>query len=175
VAVDRILKRLRHGANAVAAGMLAVLFCVFLVQIAARYLLDLSVGWTVELCLSLWLWIVFWGSAFCLRPSDHIRFDILYLSVRRPVQRVFSLICAVMIVVAFVAAYLPTWDYIEFLKIKRSSTMRIPLMYVFVIYMAFMTMMILRYGRVILDFLRGKPDIEGQITSYDLIDTETGR
>ena len=173
--MDRILKGLRHGADAVAAGMLAALFAVFLVQIAARYVLGLSIGWTVELCLSLWVWIVFWGSAFCLRPSDHIRFDILYLSVRRPVQRVFSLVCAVMILAAFVAAYLPTWDYIEFLKIKRSSTMRIPLTYVFVIYMAFMTMMILRYGRVILDFLRGKPDPEGPITSYDVIDTELGR
>lgn len=173
--MDRNLQRLRHGADAVAAGMLAALFLVFLVQIAARYLLGLSIGWTVELCLSLWLWIVFWGSAFCLRPSDHIRFDILYLSVRRPVQRVFSLICAILIVVAFVAAYLPTWDYVDFLKIKRSSTMQIPLKYVFIIYMVFMTMIILRYGRMIFDFLRGKPDLEGPITSYDLIDTETGR
>ena len=173
--MDRILQRLRHGADAVAAGFLAALFAVFLVQIAARYVLGLSIGWTVELCLSLWVWIVFWGSAFCLRPSDHIRFDILYLSVRRPVQRVFSLVCAVMIVAAFVAAYLPTWDYIDFLKIKRSSTMQVPLKYVFIIYMVFMTMIILRYGRVILDFLRGKPDLEGPITSYDLIDTETGR
>jgi C4-dicarboxylate transporter DctQ subunit len=171
--MTRILQGLRHGADAVTAGMLAALFAVFLVQIAARYVLGISVGWTVELCLS--LWIVFWGSAFCLRPSDHIRFDILYLSVRRPVQRVFSLICAVMIVVAFVAAYLPTWDYVDFLKIKRSSTMQVPLKYVFIIYMAFMTMIILRYARMIVDFLRGKPDLEGPITSYDLIDTETGR
>jgi C4-dicarboxylate transporter DctQ subunit len=175
MSMDRILQGLRHGANAVAAGMLAALFIVFLVQIAARYLLGISVGWTVELCLSLWLWIVFWGAAFCLRPSDHIRFDILYLSVRRPVQRVFSAICAVMIVVAFVAAYLPTWDYIDFYRIKRSSTMQIPLKYVFIIYMAFMTMIILRYGRMVVDFLRGKQNLEGPITSYEVIDTETGR
>ena len=99
----------------------------------------------------------------------------LYLSVPRPVQRVFSVICAVAIVIAFVAAYLPTWDYVDFYKIKRSSTLRIPLNYVFIIYMAFMTMIILRYARMIVDFLRGKQDLEGKITSYDLIDTETGR
>lgn len=173
--MDRILKGLRHAADAVAAGMLAAMFAIFLVQIAARYVFSLSVGWTVELSLSLWLWIVFWGSAFCLRPADHIRFDVLYLSVPRPVQRVFSVICAVAIVIAFVAAYLPTWDYVDFYKIKRSSTLRIPLNYVFIIYMAFMTMIILRYARMIVDFLRGKQDLEGKITSYDLIDTETGR
>lgn len=173
--MDRILNGLRHAADAVAAGMLAAMFAIFLVQIAARYVFSLSIGWTVELSLSLWLWIVFWGSAFCLRPADHIRFDVLYLSVSRPVQRVFSAICAVAIVVAFVAAYLPTWDYVDFYKIKRSATLRIPLNYVFVIYMAFMTMIILRYARMILDFMRGKPDLEGKITSYDRIDTETSR
>ncbi|WP_137113195.1 TRAP transporter small permease [Rhodobacter sp. SY28-1] len=173
--MDRILKGLRHAADAVAAGMLAAMFAIFLVQIAARYVFSFSLGWTVELSLSLWLWIVFWGSAFCLRPADHIRFDVLYLSVQRPVQRVFSVICAVAIVIAFVAAYLPTWDYVDFYKIKRSSTLRIPLNYVFIIYMAFMTMIILRYSRMIVDFLRGKHDLEGKITSYDLIDTETGR
>lgn len=173
--MDRILNGLRRGADGVAAGMLAAMFAIFLVQIAARYVFSLSIGWTVELSLTLWLWIVFWGSAFCLRPADHIRFDVLYLSVRRPVQRIFSLICAVAIVVAFVAAYLPTWDYVDFYKIKRSATLRIPLNYVFVIYMVFMTMIILRYGRMIVDFLRGKDDLEGKITSYDVIDTETSR
>jgi len=173
--MDRILDRLRRGADGVAAGMLAAMFAIFLVQIVARYILNLSLGWTVEASLTLWLWVVFWGSAFCLRPSDHIRFDILYLSVRPRMQRVFSAVCALAIVVAFVAAYLPTWDYIEFYKIKHSNTLRVPLFYIFVIYMAFMTMMILRYARVIIDFLRGKADPEGQITSYDVIDTETSR
>lgn len=173
--MDRILKGLRHAADVVAAGMLAALFAIFLVQIAARYVFGFSVGWTVELSLTLWLWIVFWASAFCLRPADHIRFDVLYLSVQRPVQRVFSAICAVAIVIAFVAAYLPTWDYVDFYKIKRSATLRVPLNYVFIIYMVFMTMIILRYARMVLDFVRGKQDLEGKITSYDLIDTETGR
>jgi TRAP-type C4-dicarboxylate transport system permease small subunit len=173
--LDRILGGLRHGANGVAAAMLAAMFAVFLVQIVARYFLNLSLGWTVELSLTLWLWTVCWGSAFCLRPSDHIRFDILYLSVRRPVQRVFSAVCAVIIVVAFLASFLPTLDYVSFYKIKKSATLRIPLNYVFSIYLAFMLAVIWRYGRMVVDFLRGKEDLEGPITSYDVIDTETGR
>lgn len=173
--MDRILQGLRHGANGVAAAMLAAMFFVFLLQILSRYFMTVPLGWTVEVCLTLWLWIVFWGSAFCLRPSDHIRFDILYLSVGRPVQRVFSAICAVAILIAFLAAFLPTWDYVSFYKIKRSATLRIPLNYIFMIYMAFMVMVIVRYGRVLVDFLRGKADLEGPITSYEIIDTEAGR
>lgn len=173
--MDRILKGLRHGANGLAAAMLAAMFLVFLLQILSRYFMSAPLGWTVEVSLTLWLWVVFWGSAFCLRPSDHIRFDILYLSVRRPVQRVFSAICAAAIVIAFVASFLPTWDYVDFYKIKRSSTLRIPLNYVFMIYMVFMIVVILRYGRILVEFFRGTPDLEGPITSYDLIDTESGR
>jgi C4-dicarboxylate transporter, DctQ subunit len=173
--MDRILKGLRHGANGVAAAMLAAMFFVFLLQITSRYFLNAPLGWTVEVCLTLWLWIVFWGAAFCLRPSDHIRFDILYLSVSRPTQRIFSAICAAAIVVAFVAAFLPTWDYVSFYKIKRSATLRIPLNYIFMIYLAFMVMVIWRYGRLLVDFFRGKDDLEGPITTYDIIDTESGR
>ena len=92
---------LRHAAEGVAAAMLVALFAVFLVQIAARYVFNVPMGWTVEVCLTLWLWIVFWGGAFCLRPADHIRFDVLYLSVNRPTQRIFGAIAAVMIVAAF--------------------------------------------------------------------------
>ncbi len=62
--MHRILNGLRHAADAVAAGMLAAMFAIFLVQIAARYVFSLSIGWTVELSLTLWLWIVFWGAAF---------------------------------------------------------------------------------------------------------------
>lgn len=173
--MNRILLGLRHGADGVAAAMLAAMFFVFLLQILSRYFMTAPLGWTVEVSLTLWLWIVFWGSAFCLRPSDHIRFDILYLSVERPVQRVFSAICAAAIVIAFLAAFLPTWDYVSFYKIKRSSTLRVPLNYVFMIYLVFMVMVILRYGRILLDFFRGKADLEGPITSYDIIDTESGR
>jgi C4-dicarboxylate transporter, DctQ subunit len=171
----RILGVLRLGADAMAAGMLAAIFVVFLVQIIGRYVLGLSLGWTIELCLTLWLWVVFWGSAFCLRPSDHVRFDILYLSVSRPVQRVFSAVAALAIIIVFVVSYFPTLDYVDFYKIKKSSTLRIPLNYVFSVYMIFMTMIILRYSRVLIDFLRGKADVEGPITSYELIDTESAR
>ncbi len=165
--MTQLVTRLRRIADGAAAFMLAALFSVFLVQIAARYLLNVPMGWTVEVCLTLWLWLVFWAGGFCLRPSDHIRFDVLYLSVSRPAQRIFGALAAVMIVAAFVAALLPTYDYVSFYKIKRSNTLGIRLHYVFSIYLLFMAVVIFRYGNIILKFLRGAPDVEGKITSYE--------
>ena len=157
---------LRHAAEGVAAAMLVALFAVFLVQIAARYVFNVPMGWTVEVCLTLWLWIVFWGGAFCLRPADHIRFDVLYLSVSRPTQRIFGAIAAVMIVAAFAVAFLPTFDYVAFYKIKRSNTLGIRLHYVFSIYLLFMLVVILRYSGVLLNFLRGREEVEGKVSAY---------
>lgn len=162
----QLQKGLRQFTDGAAALMLAALFAVFLVQIAARYLLDVPMGWTVEVCLTLWLWLVFWGGAFCLHPSDHIRFDVLYLSVSRPTQRIFGALAALLIVAAFAVSFLPTVDYVWFYKIKRSNTLGIRLHYVFSIYLLFMIVIIARYGNVLLRFLRGVPDVEGKVTSY---------
>lgn len=164
--MKQLFTGLRHFTEGAAAFMLAALFAVFLVQIAARYLLNIPMGWTVEVCLTLWLWLVFWGGAFCLRASDHIRFDMLYLSVSRPTQRIFGAVAAVMILAAFAISFLPTVDYVWFYKIKRSNTLGIRLHYVFSIYLLFMIVIMVRYGHILLNFLRGKEEVEGKISSY---------
>ncbi len=115
--------------------MLAAIFGIFLVQIAARYVFNFPIGWTVEVTLTLWLWLVFWGGGFCLRASDHIRFDMLYLSVGRKTQRIFGAVAAVLIIAAFAISFLPTVDYVWFYKIKRSNTLGIRLHYVFGVYL----------------------------------------
>jgi TRAP-type C4-dicarboxylate transport system permease small subunit len=146
--------------------MLAALFFVFLVQIAARYLFNIPMGWTVEVSLTLWLWLVFWGGGFCLRPSDHIRFDMLYLSVSRPTQRIFGGLAALLIVGAFAISFMPTLDYVDFYKIKRSNTLGVRLNYVFSIYILFMIAIMARYAYVLINFVRGKEEVQGTISSY---------
>jgi C4-dicarboxylate transporter, DctQ subunit len=168
--MKQLLAGLRHFADGVAAAMLAAMFSIFLVQIASRYLFNIPMGWTIEVCLTLWLWVVFWGGAFCMRASDHIRFDILYLSVNRPTQRIFSVIAALAIVMSFAISFLPTVDYVWFYRIKPSATLHIPLHYVFGIYLVFMIMIMLRYGRILIDFARGKEDLEGKIVAFDMVD-----
>ena len=110
---------------------------------------------------------MFWGGAFCLRPSDHIRFDVLYLSVSRPTPRIFGALAALLIVAAFVISFLPTVDYVWFYKIKRSNTLGIRLHYVFSIYLLFMIVIVVRYGNVLRRFLLGIPDVEGKVTAYE--------
>ena len=55
--------------------MLAVIFVAFIVQITMRYVFNWPVGWTTELSLAAWLWLVLWGAAFVLKDDEEIRID----------------------------------------------------------------------------------------------------
>lgn len=136
----------RARARDVTALLLGLMFFAFIAQILFRYVLGLPLGWTLEACLTTWLWAVFWGASFDLDEVDHVKFDILYLAFDEPVRRVFAFVASAAFVVAFVASLPATYDYVTFYKIKRSNVLGIRLDYVFSIYLIFATCMIARYG-----------------------------
>ena len=138
----------------VAALMLAAMFCTFMLQIISRYILPEPFSWTLELCLTLWIWIVFWGNAFVLRHDEHVTFDVVYHAVKPGLRRVFALVGAATIVIGMVVAFLPTWDYIDFLKIKKSATLRIPMRTIFSIFAVFMIAVAINYAARFLLILR---------------------
>ncbi|WP_191602709.1 TRAP transporter small permease [Marinomonas algicola] len=144
--MKRVLRVLQSTADNIAAAMLAAMFFIFIIQIFSRYFLNYPLAWTQEVCITLWLWLVFWASAFCLKEKDHIRFDVLYAGSSRKSQRVFALIAALIIAGGMAYSFLPTLDYITFYKIKKSANLRIRLNYVFSIYALFMAVIVLRYS-----------------------------
>ena len=155
----RLLRWIVKAAEGVAAALLAAMFLTFLLQIFSRYVMAQPFGWTLELCLVLWIWIVFFGNAFIVRESDHVTFDILYLAAPRRVRAVFALISAGAIVVALGASFWPTWDWIDFLKIKKSATLKVPMRTIYSVYALFLIVVVARYAWVVWDVLRhGPPD-----------------
>jgi TRAP-type C4-dicarboxylate transport system permease small subunit len=157
--MHRAIRWITTGCEAVAAALLAALFLTFMLQIVSRYVMDDPYGWTLELNLMLWVWIVFFGCATMVRDRDHVTFDILYLAFPRPVRRVLALISALAIAGSLLWSLLPTWDYIDFLKIKRSATLRIPMRTVFAVYGFFLIVVSLRYVWGAIQIVRrGPPD-----------------
>lgn len=130
-------------ADDVAVGLLTAMFAIFLIQIVSRYAFNNPLTWTQEMCLTTWLWTVFWGSAFCLKDEEHIRFDMLINVVSARTRRWFAAICALSVLLGFAVALPGTWDFVSFLTIKKSATLRIPLAYVFSIFLVFMVVTIL--------------------------------
>jgi C4-dicarboxylate transporter DctQ subunit len=127
---------LMHAAQAVSAAMIATMFLTFMLQIVVRYSARLEwlpakfpflepslYGWTLEFCLLLWVWLVFWGNAFVVRDRDHVTFDILLLAVRPSVRRWFIIISGVAVVAALFMSIGPTWEKFYFLRLKKTATL----------------------------------------------------
>jgi len=151
---------LRRRADNVAVGLLTAMFLSFVLQIFSRYVVNHPLGWTLEACLVTWLWVVFWGSAFVVADHDHVKFDVLYVHVGSKARRIFALISAVAITAGFLSSFSGAIDYITFMKIEKSSTLRIRLDYVFSVYGIFAAAIIVRYGWRTIQLLRGaNPDV----------------
>ena len=158
-----LTKWFTRGTEFIAAAMLAAMFITFVLQIFSRYVLLEPFGWTLELCLALWVWIVFWGNAFIVREQDHVRFDILYFALPAGPRKILALISAASIAVAMAVSFLPTWDYIDFLKIKKSATLKIPMRTIFSIYGLFMIAVALRYAWRFVEIWRNGPPDEPHV------------
>ncbi|MCV2864866.1 TRAP transporter small permease [Albidovulum sediminicola] len=165
-----IFARLTEG---VAALMMAAMFATFLIQIAVRYvagsewfiarlghLVDpVHFGWTLEFCLVMWLWIVFWGNAFVVRDRDHVTFDILYLWVRPGVRKWLAVIGAAIIAAALLLSIGPTWDKLRILRLKSSATLPVKMLPIYSIYFVFLAAVGLRYlWRVVAVLRHGATD-----------------
>jgi len=124
--------------ESISAAMLAALFVAFILQIFSRYVLNDPIAWTVEVCLTIWVWLVFWSNSFVVKHDEHITFDLLYLAVKPNIRRVFALIASSAIMLGIAFSIYPTWDWIDFLRIKKSTILYIPMRTVFSIYLIFM-------------------------------------
>jgi TRAP-type C4-dicarboxylate transport system permease small subunit len=147
---------LRRRAENVAAAMLAVMFAAFIIQIAFRYLFNFPVGWTSELSVITWLWLVLWGAAFVVKESEEIRFDLVYGAVGPRTRRAMGVIAGLAILILYAASLPATIRYVSFMKVEKTSYLKIPFDWLFSIYVFFLVAVIVRYLWILSHLLRGK-------------------
>jgi TRAP-type C4-dicarboxylate transport system permease small subunit len=127
------------------AAMLGIMFAAFILQIVFRYLLNLPIGWTHELSVIMWLWLVLFGSAFVVRERDEIRFDIVYGAAGPGVRRVMAVVTATALVVLFSVSLPAVIDYVAFMKVQKTAYLKIRFDYLYAMYIVFAVAMIVRY------------------------------
>ena len=154
-----------RAAEFIAAMLMAAMFAAFLIQITIRYTARLSwvaetfpflapdlYGWTLEFCLLMWVWLVFWGNAFVVRERDHVTFDSVYGAVAPPVRKWFAIVGGIAVSVALIASIPETWDRFAILRLKRTATLDavfgdwIRMRHIYAIYILFMVAVALRYA-----------------------------
>ncbi|WP_159591192.1 TRAP transporter small permease [Chelativorans xinjiangense] len=134
----------RKFAEIVAVGLLTAMFASFLLQVFMRYVVNHPLGWTSEACVILYIWAVFWTSAFLLEEREHITFSILSDALAPRPRWVLSLIGHAVLAVAFASALPAIVDYIAFMKIDSTPITRIRFDYVFSIFAVFAVAVVIR-------------------------------
>jgi C4-dicarboxylate transporter, DctQ subunit len=146
---------LTRRAENVAAAMLAVMFAAFLVQIFFRYVMNFPVGWTHELSVILWLWLVLWGAAFVVSEREEIRFDIIYGAVGPTARRVMCIITAVALIALYTISLPAVVDYVTFMKVEKTAYLKIRFDWLYSIYIVFVIAAICRYLWLAWQAMRG--------------------
>ena len=149
-------RRLTRLAEFVLAMLLLAMFLAFLVQIAFRYLFDFPIGWTSELTVVTWLWLVLWGAAFVVTEAEEIRFDLIYGGVRPGTRRVMAIVTAVALLVLYGMSLPAVVDYVTFMKVQSTAYLKIRFDWLYSIYVIFAVAVLVRYAAILWWALRGK-------------------
>jgi C4-dicarboxylate transporter DctQ subunit len=152
----RLAKRFARFAEFVAAMLLATMFLAFIAQIVFRYALNLPIGWTSELTVITWLWLVLWGAAFVVTEAEEIRFDLIYGAVSPGKRRILAIISAVALLVLYGISFPAVWDYVTFMKVQSTAYLKIRFDWLFSIYVIFVAAVIVRYAWILVWALRGR-------------------
>jgi TRAP-type C4-dicarboxylate transport system permease small subunit len=147
---------LRRRAENVAAAMLAVMFGAFVVQIVFRYFFNFPIGWTSELTVILWLWLVLWGAAFVVKESEEIRFDLLSGAAGRRVRIGMGIVAATALVILYAASLPATYQYVTFMKVEKTAYLKIRFDWLFSIYLIFVVAVLARYLWILSRLVRGR-------------------
>lgn len=132
-------------AESLLAAMLVAMFAAFLLQITFRYVLNLPIGWTNEISVVLWIWIVLFGAAFVVREEEEIRFDLIYGGVGPRTRRAMTLVSAAALVVLYGMSFPAVLDYVTFMKVESTAYLKIRFDWLFSIYIVFVVATIIRY------------------------------
>jgi C4-dicarboxylate transporter, DctQ subunit len=138
-------EHLHRAAEAVMVLMMGIMFTAFIAQVVFRYVLNLPLAWSEEICNFIWLWGILWGASFVMRNHEDIRFDMLYNLLPRGLKRVASMVSSSAIVVLLVLSLPKTWSYISFMSVEKSAAMGLPMNLVFGLYLVFVVAMCVRH------------------------------
>ncbi len=142
-------------AENVAVVLIATMFVCFLLQICFRYLLNRPLGWTEEVTVLCWVWVVLWGAGLVLSDAEEIRFDVVYGVVPERARRAFTVITGIALVLLFAVSLPATWRYIAFMKREHSAYLHMRFDFLYSIYLIFAVACMVKHGRLAWNAVRG--------------------
>ncbi|MCR5160427.1 MAG: TRAP transporter small permease [Lachnospiraceae bacterium] len=119
-----------------------IMFVVFVIEIAARYVFNNPLPWAYEVTVMCYLWLVILGACFAYRDRSHVTFTLIYDKLGTKGKAVCALLGNVLMLIAFIAMFIPSVDFIMQMKIQVTSVFKIGLNIVYLPFIPFMVIMI---------------------------------
>jgi TRAP-type C4-dicarboxylate transport system permease small subunit len=136
--------RLVHLADIIGAGIFAVLFLSLVAQVLLRFVFAAPAAWTEELATIAYVWVIFWGTAFCVPLAAHVAVDFIVPRFAPPLRRVLYALGLAALGGAFLWALPGTADYLRFMMRERTPVLDLPFAIVYAIFLAAVVMIVLR-------------------------------
>ena len=146
--MSELVSQVRRFAEGVLVVLMGIMFATFIAQVVFRYVLNLPLAWSDEICNFIWLWGILLGASFVMRNHEDIRFDMLYNMMPRYLQRGLTTVSSSLIVLLLTLSLPKTWSYISFMNIEKSAAMGIPMSWVFGLYLVFVVAMCIRHAGI---------------------------
>lgn len=115
-----------------------IMFVVFVIQIAARYVFNNPVPWAYEVTVMGYLWMVVLGACYAYRDRSHVTFTLLYDKLPVKGKAVCGFLGNLLMAIAFIAMFIPACKMISQMKIQVTSVFKIGLNIVYLPFIPFM-------------------------------------
>jgi C4-dicarboxylate transporter DctQ subunit len=145
--------------------MIGVMFAGFLLQVGFRYLLNWPTGWSNELTVVMWIWVVLFGAAFVVREPEEIRFDLIYGAVRDRTRRVMTILSAIALIALYLWSLPAVVDYVTFMKVQKTAYLKIRFDWLYSIYVIFVVAVVARYLWLAWQAIKGTPVAETDVVT----------
>jgi C4-dicarboxylate transporter, DctQ subunit len=99
-----------------------------------------------------------------LKESEEIRFDLLSGAAGRRARIAMGMVAALALVVLYGMAFKPSLDYVAFMKVEKSSYLKIRMDWLYSIFIVFLAAILARYLWLLWQLARGRDPGEADIT-----------
>lgn len=147
---------LKKTADAIGAGLFALLFVVFIIQIVARFGFNKPLPWSDELAVVLYVWVILWCAAAVVPEREHVVFDLLWNAVGPGWRRLMRVAGNAIVGVLAAVALPASWDYVHFMRREGTPVLGVPFMWVYLPFVLMLVGLVLRSAHGLWLGLRGR-------------------
>ena len=141
---NSLSERLKRASDLVGAALFATMFLSLVLQVILRFVLGKPAAWTEELATIAYVWVIFWGCAFCVPLAAHVAVDIVVPGFAPRVRRVLYALGLAALGGLFLWALPGTADYLRFVMRERTPVLDLPFGIVYSVFLGAAAMVVLR-------------------------------